>query len=101
MYRLYEQIKTKGLHFFCLHSEKEKAKYVKLKPGPTIEQIYNKYGRNEYLILIYADSELGMEGIKKMERCLMWILGILATIWIVLFGLNYFLGWKIGSTQTA
>ena len=46
MYRLYEQIQTKGLHFFCLHAVKEKAKYVKLKPGPTIQEIYNKYGRN-------------------------------------------------------
>lgn len=49
------------------------------------------------MILIYADSELGMQGIKKMERCLMWILGILATIWIILFGLNYFLNWQIGT----
>jgi hypothetical protein len=38
-----------------------------------------------------------MQGIKKMERCLMWILGILATIWIILFGLNYFLNWQIGT----
>lgn len=46
MYRLYQQIETKGLLFFCLHAQKEKAKYVKLKPGPTIEDIYNRYGRN-------------------------------------------------------
>lgn len=46
MYRLYQQIETKGLYFFCLQVNKEKARYVKINPGPTIEEIFNKYGRN-------------------------------------------------------
>jgi len=30
MYRLYQQIDTKGLFFFCLHSVKDKVKYVRI-----------------------------------------------------------------------
>ena len=57
MYRLYEQIQQKGLVFFCLNNNPEdKAKYIRLQPGPTIEQIFNRYGKNNYLMLIYADS---------------------------------------------
>ena len=33
-----------------------------------------------------------MNGIKKLEKCLLWVLGILAAIWAVLFGLSYFMG---------
>jgi hypothetical protein len=44
------------------------------------------------LILIYGDSEMGMQGVKKMEKCLMWVLGILALIWLSLFSYNYYLG---------
>jgi hypothetical protein len=95
MYRLYEQIQTKPLYFFCLTTRKDQTKYVRLQPGPTIQELFRRFGRNESLLLIYADSEVGMQGIKKMERCLIWVLGILATIWVVLFGLNYFLGWSI------
>jgi hypothetical protein len=29
----------------------------------------------------------------------MWFLGILAAIWVILFGFNYFLGWKIGAAS--
>lgn len=41
-----------------------------------------------------------MEGIKKMERCLMWILGILALIWGILFGYNYLAGWTSVDSST-
>ena len=34
-----------------------------------------------------------MDGIKKMEKCLIWVLGILALIWAILFGGSYFMGW--------
>ena len=44
------------------------------------------------LILIYGDSEMGMQGVKKMEKCLMWVLIILAVIWGTLFSYNYYLG---------
>ena len=44
------------------------------------------------LILIYGDSEMGMQGVKKMEKCLMWVLIILAAIWGTLFSYNYYLG---------
>jgi hypothetical protein len=67
MYRLYEQIQQKGLYFFCINnSPEQKVKYIRLQPGPTIEKIFSRYGRNDYLILIYADSELGMQGFRKM-----------------------------------
>jgi len=56
MYRLYEQIQQKGLYFFCLQVVKEKAKYVRIQPGQTIEQIYNRYGRDEMLVLIYGNG---------------------------------------------
>ena len=54
---------------------------------------------------IYADEEIGLGGIKKMEKCLAWVLAILATIWVVLFGLNYYWGWNVsainGKTSSA
>jgi hypothetical protein len=56
MYRLYQQIDTKGLFFFCLHSVKDKAKYVRIQPGRTIEQIYKNYGKDDYLTLIYGNG---------------------------------------------
>ena len=103
MYRLYEQIQQKELYLFCLNNnQKDKAKYIRLQPGPTIEQIFNRYGKNDYLLLIYADSEVGMQGLKKMEKCMMWVLGILATIWIVLYGTSYYMSWQLesaGQTQ--
>ena len=55
MYRLYLQIETKPLYFFCLREVKDKAQYVRLQPGPTIEEVFRKYGQNESLLLIYAD----------------------------------------------
>lgn len=41
-----------------------------------------------------------MGGIKKMEKCLAWVLAILAIIWVVLFGLNYYWGWSISALTT-
>jgi hypothetical protein len=56
MYRLYQQIDTKGLFFFCLHLLKDKIKYVRIQPGPTIEQMYHRYGKDEFLTLIYGNG---------------------------------------------
>lgn len=92
MYRLYEQVNTKPLYFFCLTTQKDKVKYVRLKPGPTIEEVFRRFSKNESLLLIYADEGLGMGGIKKMEKCLLWVLAILASIWAVLFAISYFSG---------
>lgn len=36
MYRIYEQVQTKPLYFFCLTQHKDKMKYVRLKQGPTV-----------------------------------------------------------------
>jgi len=35
-----------------------------------------------------------MQGIKKMEKCLMWVLGILAAIWLCLFSYNYYISFQ-------
>jgi len=35
---------------------------------------------------------MGMQGVKKMEKCLIWVLIILALIWGTLFSYNYYLG---------
>ena len=97
MYRLYEQIQQKGLYLFCLNTlkdNKNKANYIRLQPGPTIDQVYKRYGKNGYLMLIYADSELGLGGFKKMEKCLMCVLIVLVVIWIIVFGINYYMGWQ-------
>eukprot|EP00919_Chromeraceae_sp_WS-2016_P064918 GHVR01153719.1.p1 GENE.GHVR01153719.1~~GHVR01153719.1.p1 ORF type:complete len:119 (+),score=6.43 GHVR01153719.1:94-450(+) len=73
MYNLFQQIQQKGLYFFCLREErtgkdqkKNKIKYVVLRPGATIEEVYNRYGRDDLLTLIYADTDIGMGGINKM-----------------------------------
>jgi hypothetical protein len=100
MYRLYEQIQVKPLHFFCLHNEKEHTKYVRLKAGPTIEELFRRFGKHGSLILIYADEDLGLGGIKKLEKCMMWILIVLGLIWAVLFGLQYYAQWTLGEQPT-
>ena len=41
-----------------------------------------------------------MNGVRKLEKCLLWVLGILAAIWAVLFGLSYFMGIP-GAPETA
>ena len=101
MYRLYQQIEVEGLYFYCLHSEKEKARFVKLKPGSTIEEVYKKFGRDECLVLIYANSDVGMKDILKMERCMYWLLGIVGFIWVALYGLSYYYGGSGGGSGEA
>ena len=98
MYRLYEQIQTKGLYFFCMQVSKDRAKYIKINPGPTIEEMYNRYGRNDCLVLVYGNGEMGMEGLQKMEKCMLTLLVIVGTIWLVLFGYNYYLTSGYGET---
>lgn len=71
-------------------------KYVRLKAGPTIEEVYRKFGKDGSLLLIYADEDLGLGGIKKMEKCMIWVLVVLGLIWAVLFGLQYYAQWTIG-----
>ena len=41
---------------------------------------------------------MGMQGIKKMEKSMMWVLGILAAIWLFLFSYNYYLGLQTPSS---
>jgi hypothetical protein len=62
MITLYKQIDQKGLFFFCpfLSGQKQELKYAILRPGPTIEQVYGKYGRNGYLTIVYSDKNIGM-----------------------------------------
>jgi cell division protein YceG involved in septum cleavage len=91
MYRLYQQIDTKGLYFFCLQEVKEKTKYIRIQPGSTIEQIYNRYGRDDFLILIYGNGEMGLEGLKKMEKCMIILLIVIAGIWVALYAYKYFM----------
>ena len=62
MINLYEQIKMKGLYFFCPFLKKNEVKYHFLKPGPTIKSIYDKFGKSGYLTIVYSDSQLGMQG---------------------------------------
>lgn len=53
--------------------------------------MYNRYGRNDCLVLVYGNGEMGMEGLQKMEKCMLIFLVIVGTIWLVLFGYNYYL----------
>jgi hypothetical protein len=54
MYALYEQIQIKGMVFYALKDEgNDKLKYVLLQPGPTLKQIYDKFGAKDHLLLIY------------------------------------------------
>ncbi len=89
------------MYFFCLQNLKGKAKYVKLVPEMTVEETFRRFGRNDYLILIYADGDVGMKGIKKLEKVMMWIVAILAIIWAVLFSLNYYYDWMSGSSGSS
>lgn len=92
MKNLYRQIEQKGLYFFIPYLSNDQVKYAMVKPGTTIEKIYKKYGLGGYLTLVYSDNQLGMHGIKRMEKWLIRFLVVLAVIWLTLFGYNYYLG---------
>jgi hypothetical protein len=91
MLTLYEQIKVKGLCFFCPVLQPNKLKYIMLKPGPTIQDVFTKYGREGYLILLYSDEHLGMEGLLNMEKWMIRILIFVAAIWLALYLYTYYL----------
>jgi hypothetical protein len=94
MINLYNQIETKGLYFYCLVNIKEKPRYILLKPGPTIEEIFLKYGKGNCLTLIYGDKNTGLGGINKMEkwmiRIVVFMVILWATLYILPYALNYF-----------
>jgi hypothetical protein len=51
MHTLMKQVNSKEmLYFFCIstikENNKEKTKYIIIKRGVTIEEVYNKYGSN-------------------------------------------------------
>lgn len=48
-------------------------------------QIYNKYGRNGHLVLIYGDKNIGMGGINKAQKWLIRVLIVLVGFWVFLF----------------
>ena len=40
--------------------------------------------------MIYGNGEMGMEGLQKMEKCMITLLIIAGLVWIFLFGYRYF-----------
>ena len=106
MYSLYNQIQIKGLYFFCtrFNTKEKKKKYVVLKPGETIEQvffvinmqIYNKYGKDGFLTLIYGDKNIGLGGINNMEKWLIRIVILLAAVWLFLYAYPLYLVYQHG-----
>ena len=94
MISLYNQIKQKGLYFFCPYlSSKDELKYSILKPGPTIEDVYKRFGRGGYLTVVYADKNIGMGGLMKMEKWVIRLLVMIVFIWLSLYGYSYYLQW--------
>lgn len=61
-----------------------------LKPGPTIEDTYKKYGRGGYLTIVYADKNLGMGGVMRMEKWVIRLLCIIVMFWIWIYGYSYY-----------
>ena len=68
-------------------------KYTVIKPGPTIKSIYNQYGTNGYLTLLYSNKELGMQGLLSMEKWMVRVLVIVGLFWLILYGYSYYLSW--------
>lgn len=57
MYALYEQIKYKGLAFYVLKSEgSNRVRYMMVQPGPTVGQVFDEFGKDDYLSLIYHND---------------------------------------------
>ena len=69
-------------------------KYTVINPGPTIKSIYNQYGANGYLTLLYSDKQLGMQGLISMEKWMIRILVIVGLFWIILYGYSYYLSYN-------
>lgn len=90
MISLYNQIKQKGLYFFCPYLEKDKLKYSVLKPGPTIQEVYKKFGTGGYLTLVYSDGNLGMQGLMTMQKWMIRLLVMIVLIWVFLYGYSYY-----------
>jgi hypothetical protein len=64
-----------------------------LKPGPTIEEIFKKYGKGDCLTLIYGDKNTGLGGINKMEKWMIRIVVFMIILWIMLYILPYVLNY--------
>ncbi len=97
MYALYEQIQYKGLAFYVLKSERNndtyeannKVRYVMLQPGPTIGQVFDEFAKNDYLPLIYHNTNIGVRKISTLERRIIRLAVVMAIIWIALYAGPY------------
>lgn len=58
--------------------------------------MYNRYGKNGHLTLVYGDKTIGMEGINRMEKWLIRIMVFLILIWVFLYGYPMYLAYNYG-----
>lgn len=65
-----------------------------LKPGPTIEDVYKKFGRNGYLTIVYSDKGLGMQGLLTVEKWVIRLLILIVLAWVFIYGYSYYQSWS-------
>lgn len=70
-----------------------------MKPGPTIEEIYNNYGRGGYLTILYADKYVGMQGMLRMEKWILRLLFIIIFIWVGVYAYSFYASWGNSSSN--
>lgn len=61
-----------------------------------LSKVYNKYGRDGHLTLIYGDKNIGMAGVNFMEKWLVRVLVVLAVVWALLYAYPMYLIYQDG-----
>ncbi len=90
MYALYEQIQFKGLAFYVLKSESNnRVRYMMVQPGPTVGQVFDEFGKDDYLSLIYHNDRPAGRKINSLERRIIRFATILFVIWVALYAFPY------------
>jgi uncharacterized membrane protein len=59
-------------------------RYLLLQPGPTIGKIFDEYSKNDYLALIYHNTNVNKR-VSNLERRIIRFATILGIIWMVIY----------------
>ena len=82
---LSKQIEVKGLHFYVLKEVDKRLKYEHIAPGHTVGQLFDKYGRQDYLSIIYHTKNIGRKSVTPLPKRLIRLAVLVTVVWACIY----------------